>query len=253
MERPTRADRGLRPDDEGQRSGGEEGRKEVEVRFFGPDSFKGLPRKPLEACSLLIHRVLLGKGPYHCHVVYEGMVYDCNLTHGCAIYREPYGELVPTAQVTLLAELDLSWFMESRRFQLVLSLFDLLGFVPAVVRPINCVQATAQAVGVETRCRTPRDLLEVLRLCPTHSHHQRSPSSQTRVRKKPRRVARSGGRRSVDRGKPSRRGRARSARSNYKRRHSAASKWQHLSQRLSMKASLGTAKSGWISPRIRRA
>ncbi len=206
MECTAGADRGLRQDDEGQRRGGEEGRKEVEVRFFGPDSFKGLPRKPLETCSLLIHRVLLGKGPYHCHVVHEGMIYDCNLTHGCAIYREPYGELVPTDQVALLAKLDLSWFMESRRFQLVLSLLDLLGFVSEVVRPINCVQATAQAVGVGGRCRTPRDLLEVLRLCPTHSNRRRSPSSQTRVRKRPRRLERSDGGRSDAHAKPSKRG-----------------------------------------------
>ncbi len=253
MELPERADRGLRPDDEGQRSGGEEGRKEVEVRFFGSDSFKGLPRKPLEACSLLIHRLLFGKGPYHCHVVYGGMVYDCNLTHGCAIYREPYGEMVPTDQVSLLVKLDLSWFMESRRFQLVLSLLDLLGFVSAGVRPINCVQATAQVVGLGTRCRTPRDLLEVLRSCPTHSHRQRSLSSQTRVRKRPRRAGRSGGRRSVDRGKPSRRVRARLDLSSCKLLHWVVSKWRFLSRRLSTRVSLVTGRSGSTSLRTRRA
>ena len=162
MECTTGAGGGLHEADEGQRSGREEGRQEVEVRFYGPDSFKGLHRKPIERLSPLIHRILLGGGPWHCNIEYEGMIYDCNTYHGCTVYLDAQYDLEPTARFPLLAHFDRTWFMESRKFQVVQTLLDLLGFVPAAVRPINCIQATALAVGIRVRCRTPRNLLEAI-------------------------------------------------------------------------------------------
>ena len=221
---PTRADRQVHRED-----AEEQGcRKGVEVNFYGPGSFCGLHRKPIERLSPLIHRLLLGGGPWHCNFEFEGLVYDCNTYHGCAIYRSVEYHLEPSISFRMEVDLDRSWFMQSRRFQISKTLLDLLGLIPRDVRPINCVQATAWAIGVEARCRTPRDLLEVIQRCQALagcSSLRKSRLSPTQVKRKPTKKTRSVGRRSGGRERLSRLALQRWVRSSFKLLHSVVSEW----------------------------
>lgn len=138
------------------------------IYFYEAEAFSGpgITHTARDKLSLLVHRILLGRGPLHCNIEKDGYIYDCSWQSDCTTRPAAYDPFQPTSTVELLdAKVDLTWFREGRRFQIVRTLLDVLRLLPAGQRPINCVHATARAVGIEERCRTPRDLLEVLRRC----------------------------------------------------------------------------------------
>lgn len=108
--------------------------------------------------------MLLGRGvPLHCNIEDRGLIYDCSWRDGCTISRVPFGYDPCATEEVVDAQLDILWFLNRRRFEIPRTILDVLGFLPAGRRPINCVQATALALGIWIRCRTPSDLLELLR------------------------------------------------------------------------------------------
>jgi hypothetical protein len=137
----------------------------VAVHFYGPRSFDGdgVHRSPKDRLSILTLTTLLGpKGPWHCNLEKDGLIYDCNRQYGCVVYFAGNYNSTPTESIALDAKFDPSWFTHARRFQLVLSLANLLGF-PVTPVPVNCVSAICRTICIPcVGIRTPRHLLEEL-------------------------------------------------------------------------------------------
>lgn len=138
----------------------------VTVHFYGPASFGAtrLHRSPKDRFSILIHTLLFGaKGPWHCNLEKDGLIYDCNRQHGCVVYFADNYDGTPAKSIPRDGEFDPSWFTHGRKFQLVFSLVKLLGFT-VTPEPVNCVSAVCRTICMScVGIRTPRQLLEKLR------------------------------------------------------------------------------------------
>ncbi len=147
----------------------------VTVHFYGPSSFGGtrVHRSPKDRLSILTLTTLLGpNGPWHCNLEKDGLIYDCNRQHGCVVYFAGNYNGTPAESIALDAKFDPSWFTHARKFQLVSSLANLLGF-PVTPVPVNCVSAICRTICIPcVGIRTPRHLLEELQWS-TRLMHQR--------------------------------------------------------------------------------
>ena len=102
-------------------------------------------------------RLLLGKGSWHCLLDYQGVLWTCSPGCGCQSLWAYPGTPIATFTVEP-RQVDLSPWIDKRGFDYWRSVLDVLGFLPEKVRVMNCVQATAVALGINERLRTPRDL-----------------------------------------------------------------------------------------------